>query len=114
MFVRAPSVGHTALRGPHRQWRLGSGPRAPSQNHLKRNHYALGPQVQAGGRFPISPEASTNNVSSAAPASSRQQAIILVDDEVDILESLKQLFEVSIKGVKVITAEGGQAALQLL
>ncbi|HLE46909.1 MAG TPA: response regulator [Candidatus Thermoplasmatota archaeon] len=37
-----------------------------------------------------------------------------MDDEVDILESLKQLLEVSLKDVKVHTAEGGQTALGIL
>ena len=37
-----------------------------------------------------------------------------MDDEVDILESLKQLLEVSLKDVKVFTAEGGQTALTIL
>lgn len=49
-----------------------------------------------------------------AAAGSRPQAILVVDDEVDILESLKQLFEVSLKEIKVLTAEGGAAALAYL
>jgi YesN/AraC family two-component response regulator len=44
----------------------------------------------------------------------RAQTILIVDDEVDILESLKQLFEVSLKDVKVETAEGGAAALAII
>ena len=44
----------------------------------------------------------------------RQQTILIVDDEVDILESLKQLFEVSLKDVNVATAEGGAAALAII
>jgi response regulator RpfG family c-di-GMP phosphodiesterase len=48
------------------------------------------------------------------PSGLRPQTILLVDDELDILESLKQLFEVSLKGVKVLTAEGAGLALKLL
>jgi len=52
--------------------------------------------------------------SAAPPSQPRKQSILLVDDEADILESLKQLLEVSIKEVKVHTAEGGQVAIGIL
>ena len=45
---------------------------------------------------------------------SRPQTILLVDDEVDILDSLKELIEGTVKGVRVLTAENGQAALAIL
>jgi DNA-binding NtrC family response regulator len=51
---------------------------------------------------------------SLGAASPRAQTILIVDDEIDILESLKQLFEVSLKGVKVAIAESGAAALAIL
>lgn len=47
-------------------------------------------------------------------AKPRAQTILIVDDEVDILESLKQLFEVSLKDVNVATAEGGAGALAII
>jgi DNA-binding NtrC family response regulator len=50
---------------------------------------------------------------SAKPQSS-PGTILIVDDELDILHSLKSLFEFSIKGVKVETAESGDAALAIL
>lgn len=55
--------------------------------------------------------------SAARPApktDTRPQAVLIVDDEVDILESLKQLFEVSLPDVKVLTAEGGAIALSII
>lgn len=47
-------------------------------------------------------------------ASQRRQTILLVDDEEDIRESLKALFETCLEGVQVEVAAGGQAALDLL
>lgn len=44
----------------------------------------------------------------------RRQTILLVDDEEDIRESLKALFEACLDAVEVYTASGGQAALDLL
>lgn len=44
----------------------------------------------------------------------RPQKILIVDDEVDILESLKDLFEVSLDKIEVRTAESGAAALKIL
>lgn len=44
----------------------------------------------------------------------RRQTILLVDDEEDIRESLKALFETCLEGVSVRTAAGGQEALDLL
>jgi YesN/AraC family two-component response regulator len=44
----------------------------------------------------------------------RTQNILLVDDEEDILSSLKTLFEVSVDNVKVHTAESGMAGLDIL
>ena len=41
----------------------------------------------------------------------RRQTILLVDDEEDIRESLKALFETCLDGVEVLVAPGGQAAL---
>lgn len=45
---------------------------------------------------------------------SREMSILLVDDEADILESLKDLFEGSLDHVRVLTADSGAAALELL
>lgn len=44
----------------------------------------------------------------------RRQTILLVDDEEDIRESLKALFETCLENVSVRTAAGGQEALDLL
>jgi DNA-binding NtrC family response regulator len=44
----------------------------------------------------------------------RRQVILLVDDEEDIRESLKALFETCLEGVEVLTAPGGQHALDEL
>ena len=50
----------------------------------------------------------------AAPSSQRRQVILLVDDEEDIRESLRALFETCLEGVDVATAPGGQQALEEL
>jgi len=42
------------------------------------------------------------------------QAILLVDDEPDILESLSDVFQLHLPGVKVLSAPNGQKALDLL
>lgn len=44
----------------------------------------------------------------------RRQTILLVDDEEDIRESLKALFETCLEGVDVVVAPGGQIALDLM
>jgi len=44
----------------------------------------------------------------------RRQIILLVDDEEDIRESLKALFETCLEEVDVLTAPGGQAALDTM
>lgn len=44
----------------------------------------------------------------------RRQTILLVDDEKDIRESLKALFETCLDGVDVRTAAGGSEALDVL
>lgn len=49
-----------------------------------------------------------------ADAPPRRQLILLVDDEEDIRESLKALFETCLEDVEVRTAAGGQAALDIL
>jgi len=51
---------------------------------------------------------------SDAPASSRAQTILLVDDEEDIRESLKALFETCLEGVNVAVAASGQEGLDAL
>jgi two-component system, probable response regulator PhcQ len=48
------------------------------------------------------------------PGGGRKQAILIVDDEPDILESLCDLFEAALDGVECRTASSGQAALDLL
>jgi YesN/AraC family two-component response regulator len=47
-------------------------------------------------------------------APQRRQTILLVDDEEDIRESLKALFETCLEDVQVYTAANGQMALDLL
>ena len=42
------------------------------------------------------------------------QAILIVDDEPDILESLSDVFQLHLPGVKVLTAPNGQRALDML
>lgn len=49
-----------------------------------------------------------------AGGAQRRQTILLVDDEEDIRESLKALFETCLEGVDVVVAPGGQAALDLM
>lgn len=49
-----------------------------------------------------------------ATPGSRAQTILLVDDEEDIRESLKALFETCLEGVEVRTAPSGQDALDQL
>lgn len=51
-----------------------------------------------------------------APGSpaARPQIILVVDDEKDIRESLKALFETCLEHVQVVTAPSGQAGLDLL
>ena len=44
----------------------------------------------------------------------RDQTVLLVDDEDDVLESLKDLFETVLEGVKVLTADSGPAGLEIL
>lgn len=48
------------------------------------------------------------------PRVPRPQTILVVDDELDILESLKQLLEVSLTGIRVVTADNGTTALNLV
>jgi len=54
------------------------------------------------------------NVVDEPGAALRRQTILLVDDEEDIRESLKALFETCLEGVDVKTAPSGQAALDTL
>lgn len=44
----------------------------------------------------------------------RHQTVLVVDDEVDIRDSLKELFDGSLKDVEVLTAESGTEALKIL
>lgn len=44
----------------------------------------------------------------------RRQTVLLVDDETDILESLKLVLETFLHEVEVVTAESGPAALEVL
>lgn len=44
----------------------------------------------------------------------RPSVILVVDDEVDILDSLQLLLERSLSNVRVLTAESGPAAIQVL
>lgn len=50
----------------------------------------------------------------AAPASKPKRAVLIVDDEPDILESLCDLFEAALDNVECRTASSGQAALDIL
>jgi adenylate cyclase len=58
----------------------------------------------------------TEGSSSSGDESSalRDQVVLVVDDEVDIRESLKELFDGALTGVRVVTAESGAAALEVL
>jgi DNA-binding NtrC family response regulator len=47
-------------------------------------------------------------------AQARAQRILVVDDEEDIRESLKALFETCLEEVEVVTAAGGQEGLDVL
>lgn len=49
-----------------------------------------------------------------AAEKNRKPTILLVDDEQDILESLQTFLEMSIEGVRVLAAESGYKALDLL
>ncbi len=44
----------------------------------------------------------------------RVESILIVDDEQDIVEGLKSLFEETLNEVRVLTATSGQAALKIL
>ncbi|MCA1819935.1 MAG: response regulator [Thermoplasmatota archaeon] len=50
----------------------------------------------------------------AQPPTSNKRAVLIVDDEPDILESLCDLFEAALEGVACRTASSGQAALDIL
>lgn len=50
----------------------------------------------------------------ALEASSPRRTILLVDDEPDILESLRELIEVSLEDVEVLTVESGEEALKTI
>lgn len=50
----------------------------------------------------------------AEKARQRVRRILLVDDEPDILESLRELIEVSLDDVEVVAVESGEAALEVL
>ena len=52
--------------------------------------------------------------SGAEPSSQRRQRLLVVDDEEDIRESLKALFETCLDDVDVSTAASGAIALDLL
>lgn len=44
----------------------------------------------------------------------RKQRVLVVDDEADIRESLKELFDGALNGVEVVTADSGAAGLEVL
>jgi adenylate cyclase len=48
------------------------------------------------------------------PAMSRDQIVLIVDDEPDIRDSLQMLLEAGLENIQVAVAEGGQAALDIL
>lgn len=54
------------------------------------------------------------SVPGADPAAPRQQRLLVVDDEEDIRESLKALFETCLDDVEVRVAPGGAVALDIL
>lgn len=47
-------------------------------------------------------------------APSPRRTILLVDDEPDILESLRELIEVSLEDIEVVAVESGEEALKVL
>jgi DNA-binding NtrC family response regulator len=53
-------------------------------------------------------------LSNSASALLRRQTVLLVDDEVDILDSLKLVLETFLRDVDVRVAESGAAALEVL
>ncbi len=56
----------------------------------------------------------SGNNNAEAPSSHREQVVLIVDDEKDILESLRLLFETSLPGLHLLTAESGRGALEVL
>jgi adenylate cyclase len=50
----------------------------------------------------------------AAAPLSRDQIVLIVDDEPDIRDSLQMLLEAGLENIQVAVAEGGQAALDIL
>lgn len=56
------------------------------------------------------PEGATDGESTAL----RDQVVLIVDDEIDIRDSLKELFDGTLNGVEVLTAESGAVALDQL
>ncbi|MHB8584687.1 MAG: response regulator [Thermoplasmatota archaeon] len=53
-------------------------------------------------------------VSDRAGPTPRKQVILLVDDEADIRDSMKELLDVTLKNVRVLVADSGQSALKTL
>lgn len=47
-------------------------------------------------------------------AAPRPQTVLVVDDERDILDSLSDLFQATLEGVRCLTAPGGAQALEIL
>lgn len=70
-----------------------------------------GLRVRASLVFCLLTPASSNR---DAPAGARRQTVLVVDDEPDLREAIKQFLEDTVKGIRVITAPGGRAGLLLL
>jgi len=81
--------------------------------HLAADAPRHDPLGRAAVRLRPRPDRATTDHPAAAPTV-RQQTILLVDDEPDILEALGDLLEASIPGVRVVKARGGAEGLEAL
>ncbi|HEV8361581.1 MAG TPA: response regulator [Candidatus Thermoplasmatota archaeon] len=63
---------------------------------------------------PTAREARTVEQQWAALVAEHPQSILLVDDEPDICESLKEILEATLPGVRVLTSNSGREALDVL
>ncbi len=62
--------------------------------------------------FSYLPAPSASNVE--APSGARRQTVLVVDDEPDLRDAIRQFLEDTVKGIRVLTAPSGRAGLAIL